>query len=160
MGAREGEILALDWDHVDFDANKITISGSLGRDGVVGPTKGKKTRVIPLFPEARRTLLELRLAQGQPESGPVFLNECGDRRSVATFQRAWQIARDRAGCSFTFHQATRHNFCSRCAQAGVPLNKVKEWAGHSSLAITERYLHVIEDEADNGRAAQAIVAAF
>lgn len=34
----------------------------------------------------------------------------------------------------------RHTCCSRLVQAGVDLETVREWAGHSSIAMTQRYL--------------------
>jgi integrase len=36
----------------------------------------------------------------------------------------------------------RHTFCSRLAQKGVPLQQIKELAGHKSLSVTLRYAHL------------------
>ena len=42
----------------------------------------------------------------------------------------------------------RHTFCSRLMAAGVPITDVKEYAGHSDLRTTSRYVHGIEGSSD------------
>jgi integrase len=44
----------------------------------------------------------------------------------------------------------RHTFCTHLAQAGVSLHEIKRLAGHSSIAVTEKYAHHLPDA---GRAA-------
>ena len=41
----------------------------------------------------------------------------------------------------------RHAFCSRLAQAGVPLATIAKLAGHESLTTTERYARHIPEGA-------------
>lgn len=50
-GARRGELLNLRWSDIDFDAKKITISGStavIGGERINGTTKSGRTRVIAI----------------------------------------------------------------------------------------------------------------
>jgi site-specific recombinase XerD len=42
---------------------------------------------------------------------------------------------------FVMH-ALRHTCASRLVNAGIDLYVVKEWLGHSSIQITERYAHL------------------
>jgi len=42
---------------------------------------------------------------------------------------------------FVLH-ALRHSCASRLVNAGIDLYVVKEWLGHSSIQITERYAHL------------------
>jgi len=44
--------------------------------------------------------------------------------------------------------AIRHTACSRLVQAGVSLYVVKELAGHSTIAVTERYSHLAPKNLD------------
>jgi site-specific recombinase XerD len=37
--------------------------------------------------------------------------------------------------------AMRHAFCSHLVRVGVSLKAIQDLAGHSSLAITNRYVH-------------------
>jgi integrase len=43
-----------------------------------------------------------------------------------------------------FH-TLRHTFASRLAMAGVPLYTIKEAMGHHTIAMTERYAHLMPD---------------
>ncbi|MCP4581090.1 MAG: tyrosine-type recombinase/integrase [candidate division Zixibacteria bacterium] len=43
--------------------------------------------------------------------------------------------------SITFH-SLRHTFCSILVMQGVDMFTIKELMGHSSLKVTERYLHL------------------
>jgi site-specific recombinase XerD len=39
----------------------------------------------------------------------------------------------------------RHTFCSHLAGQGAPAIAIKELAGHSSIAVTNRYMHTTKD---------------
>jgi integrase len=41
----------------------------------------------------------------------------------------------------TFH-TLRHTFASRLAQAGMPLNTIRELLGHGDMKVTMRYAHL------------------
>lgn len=49
----------------------------------------------------------------------------------------------------------RHTYASRLVQRGVPLPRVRDLLGHSSIATTERYAHLQPNEFDAVRAALA-----
>jgi integrase len=59
--------------------------------------------------------------------------------------KAWAWARVEIGLKddseFIIH-ALRHTCASRLVNAGVDLYVVKEWLGHSSIQVTERYAHL------------------
>jgi integrase len=46
VGAREGELLKIQWSQVDLDASVIRLTG--------GQTKGKKARSLPIYGEMER----------------------------------------------------------------------------------------------------------
>ena len=60
-------------------------------------------------------------------------------------ERAWNWVRKEMGygadSEFVLH-ALRHSCASRLVNAGIDLYVVKEWLGHSSIQITERYAHL------------------
>jgi integrase len=92
-----------------------------------GRTKSGKWRVVPLSEGARKALAGL----GRPR----LVDACDDTLSD------WFTADARAaGLPGTLHWL-RHTFCTHLAQSGVSAHDIMRLAGHSSIAVTERYMH-------------------
>ncbi|WP_248842809.1 tyrosine-type recombinase/integrase [Lysobacter antibioticus] len=53
----------------------------------------------------------------------------------------WNQAREKLGIDCRWHDL-RHTCASWLVQAGVPLHTVAEILGHSSMAVTKRYVHL------------------
>ena len=64
-------------------------------------------------------------------------------------ERAWKWVRAKMGFEgdeeFVIH-ALRHTCASKLVNAGVDLYVVKEWLGHSTIQVTERYAHLNPDK--------------
>jgi integrase len=137
---RKGEVVGLRWQDVDFQAGMLTISEQLRRNGKTATPKGNKPATIRLLEPARKVLLRRWFAAGQPATGSVF--DVPYTRLDAAFRRV----RNQAGLStdprpFEFHDL-RHTGVSRLAnKPGAVLVQVRDFARHSSLAITEQYMH-------------------
>lgn len=92
-----------------------------------GRTKSGKWRMVPLNAGARAALKRLgkdRLVEAHADTLGDWFDE--DRQAA------------KVGGSLHW---LRHTFCTALVQAGVPLNVVKNLAGHSSIKVTERYAH-------------------
>src|SRR5262249_4150299 len=126
-GLRQGELLALDMEYLDFTKKEITVVGTLGRDGRVGTPKNGKVRVVPMLPQAEAVLRELRGIWG-----PVLRNSLGERRAIKDVSRAFTEAHRKAGIEGggDFH-TLRHSFCSRLANNGTEITTVSRILGHS-----------------------------
>jgi len=128
-GLRRGELLALKWEDVDAKGKLVTVHGSGAKSG--------QTRHVPLNSEALAAFKRWQQQTGDAER--VFPFE-------TTFKSAWAELLARAKIErFRWHDL-RHHFASRLAQAGVPLNTVRELLGHGSLAMTLRYAHLAPDQ--------------
>lgn len=130
-GLRSDELWSLRWEDVDL------VRGWLW----VRPGKTGRGRRIPLTDRATSTLSSL------DRSGEfVFPNSHGGKMCARNFyNREFTPAVSRAGIvGLTFHDL-RHTFCSRLVMAGVPLNTVRELAGHRTLEMTLRYAHLAPD---------------
>lgn len=124
-GARLAELLALEWRDIDLDEGQMTI-----RRG-----KGHRYRVVPLHPELATALS---WARGKARrDAPVF---AFSRRTAARIVKAavatagleWNTDRVYApGPHSLRHSAIRHWLAS-----GIPVNRVAQWAGHSSPTVT------------------------
>lgn len=56
-------------------------------------------------------------------------------------EREWKMAREATGINCRFHDL-RHTCASWLVQAGVPLLTVRDFLGHSTVAVTQRYAHL------------------
>ncbi len=139
-GMRQGEILALRWRNVDFDAGTFTVEDS----------KSGEARRVPLHPALAD---DLRPRRGPPDDFVAAMpcrtrlhKETGaplppvrDPHSVSqAFRRA---ARAIGRPDLCFHSA-RHLHATRLLAAGASLPEVASQLGHKTLAIARRYAHV------------------
>lgn len=119
--------------------------------------KGGKSRTIPLdwdrgTLEVLRAWKDLRLAAGaKPDDPFIVCQRAGHGGKRMIRQRAWQrfrtCVKDLGAERLTqlsIHSG-RHTFCSHALMAGRTLVEVRDAAGHSSIATTNIYLHVLEN---------------
>ena len=129
-GLRRGEILRLRWAHIDFDNVVLTVQKS--------KTKAGQGRQVSLNSALRELLLVLH--EGATNEW-VFPSPKNPREHIGdvknSFRRPVKIS---AIPHITFHQL-RHTFCSRLADAGVPVAVIQDLAGHASIIMTRRYMH-------------------
>ena len=94
-------------------------------------TKSGKSREIPITKGARIALDKL------PKDGEHAM----PRMAPASLSRACIHDIRRAKLDGSLH-TLRHTFISQMVMAGVPLCTVQKLAGHSTVAVTERYSHL------------------
>lgn len=129
-GLRQGELLKLDWQHVNLERAILTVIDASAKSG--------KQRHIPLNDEALATLKAWRAQQ--TEHGIVFASADGGVR--VDVKTAWKkLLADAKIVNFRWHDM-RHHFASRLVMAGVDLNTVRELLGHADLTMTLRYAHL------------------
>lgn len=104
MGLRPGELFALEWPDIDFDAMRVHIARRLYRGKTALP-KSNKSGTIALTPPARDVLLGLPTRQ---DGNLVFRSKRGRRMSQPTLSGYWGKVTARAGLEFDFYLATKH----------------------------------------------------
>ncbi|NQU37759.1 MAG: site-specific tyrosine recombinase XerD [Actinobacteria bacterium] len=143
-GARISEVLALDLDDLDRQADMVVVRG-----------KGGKQRLVPVGRFALAAL-DAYLVRSRPEllAGAVtgsstpalFLNQRGRRLSR---QSAWLIIRAAAKTSGiampVSPHALRHSFATHLLDGGADVRVVQELLGHASVATTQIYTMVTVD---------------
>ncbi|UVT18541.1 MAG: site-specific integrase [Nitrospira sp.] len=129
-GMRQGEILNLQWQDVDFTRGTLMVMKS----------KNGTRRTIPLNSTVYELLAAKQAATGASR-GPVFKTPLGNTLQVRFLVREFCEARDRAGIpDFRFHDM-RHTFATRLVQRGIDLYKVQRLLGHKTGTMTQRYAH-------------------
>ena len=132
-GVRKSELLALNWDDIDFNRSAITI----------GSGKGRKFRQIPIHPKVK-TLLNLYLEQRLPLIDyALFVGEQGKRLNKNSFANILKMflvlsSLDKKGYSA---HSFRHSFASHLVEGGIDVFTVQELMGHSCLDSTRVYVN-------------------
>jgi len=140
-GIRRSEALALEWRDVDVRRSCLLVRES----------KNKRPRQVELTSAAIaafRWLEERRVAT--PMKGPDLVwSEWAGRLPTAVSSRFKTVATRAGFASLRLHDL-RHAFCSRLAQAGVPLPTIAALAGHTSFLTTQRYASHLPTGATRG----------
>jgi integrase len=115
-------------------------------------TKTNEPRVVPVTARLRSILEARRVGPDGREQGPdayVFGNAFGER--VGRIYMAWRATCRRAGIEDLHFHDLRHEFISRMLEAGVPIHKVRDWAGHRNIATTGIYANTTQAHLDEAR---------
>ena len=139
-GLRAEELIALDVEAIDFDAESVRVEG-----------KGQKTRIVPTGEPSLRAL-ERWIVTGRPtlhtgESRALFLSKSGRRLSTSDVRRrlrTWSrlAAPDTPALSGTHPHALRHSFATHLLEGGADLRAIQELLGHASISTTQVYTRV------------------
>ena len=116
-GCRIAEANALTWADVDFEKNRLTVTGG------AGGTKNYEYRTVPLTTALRDLLLRLRHERG-PQPSDTISQIDSAKRCLATACR-------RLGYLHFTHHSMRHLFATACIESGVDIPTVSRWLGHS-----------------------------
>ncbi len=137
-GLRQGELLGLQWEDVDLKNGRIVVRHSIVRGRMKG-TKSRRVREVPLGDDARAELVRHRHLRGRF----VFCDLDGNHLTPGACKWPLYTACDGAnlGRRIGWH-VLRHSFCSQLAMRGAAPSTIQKLAGHATLAMTERYMHL------------------
>ena len=149
-GMREGEVLGLTWDCIDFANNIITVKQQLQKERrssgayIIVQTKNSKARyltVAPLVMNILRTVKE-RQEQWKDKSGIwydrnlVFTNEVGQNVSAQTVYTHFKKLAAKAGVPHARFHDLRHSYAVAALRSGDDIKTVQENLGHHTAAFT------------------------
>lgn len=151
-GIRRGECCGLQWEHVDFENNTITIADNLCYTPAAGvyldTPKNGKTRTIDVDPSVIELLRELRAEQAQKaissfvftkDGSPEPMHPQSPTKYLARFSRRYNIP--------DLHpHKLRHSFASVAITSGADIASVSEKLGHSDKSVTLRMYTHADDE--------------
>lgn len=174
-GLRIGEVLALVWSDIDFDAMTVSVSRLITQGKVTTPKTPSSTRTI-FFGEALKKILKEEyerqtanrlkyeefytvywIENGLLKSAYLrdaaydqirFVNvrENGRRISYDTLKECFKTITEKTGLEFTSHDI-RHSHATLLLEANSPIKAVQERLGHSDVkTLLEIYAHVTENQ--------------
>lgn len=139
---RIGELVALDWEHIEFFERKLHVTRHLTPLGLRDGTKTGEdvTRSIDLPVWVLELLMGWYAATG-PE-GPIFVNTRGKRLSIDIVERKFRVIRASVGLDTMHLHDARHMALTRYArQPGVTLADFMAFGGHKSVSVAMGYQH-------------------
>ncbi len=159
-GMREGELLGLTWDCVNFKRGTISIYRQLvqtrtgGRKFSLGSTKNTKGRTIQPGVEVMKLLETIRSEQDKQravagaawkEEGFVFTNELGEHYTHAAVYCAFKKVVRKIGLPKARFHDLRHTYATSAIYAKVDIKTISENLGHATVAFTlDKYADVIQ----------------
>jgi integrase len=172
-GMRQGELLGLRWDDIDWEQGRAQVRHTLqwlagASWSLDEPKTGHSRRSIRLPATATQTLKahrrhqnEQRLAVGAAwdDHDLIFCNGLGRPLEKSNlWQRSFTPLLQRAGLwrpgepRIRFHDL-RHTYATLALRDGVPVKVVSETLGHASITLTlDTYSHVLPDMQDDAAA--------
>ncbi len=143
-GLRAEELVGLDLEALDFDAELVRVEG-----------KGGKTRLVPLGEPAQAALRgyldrarPALVSAGQDDAAhPLFVSKSGRRLSTSDVRRrltgwARQAGAGSPGLAQAHPHALRHSFATHLLEGGADLRSIQELLGHATISTTQVYTRV------------------
>jgi integrase len=167
-GLRLSEALSLRWSEVDFNKGRVSIVNQPETD-ILPPfePKDKESRTVPLPEDTLNLLLQLHEQAPEKVQYVVLTRERYEKilakwKECRKTNRPWRnsyFARNvlrnfrerlhRAEIKAGNNKLTIHTLRKACTQNwanDLPMNVVKEFAGHSSIVTTQRFYSKVTDE--------------
>lgn len=137
-GLRISELVSLRMDELNLDLGFVRTQG-----------KGKKERLVPTGRVAQ-AIMRRYLADSRPQflkgktSEYCFLSREGEPMTRQAFWKTIKKYADLAGIRKTISpHKLRHSFATHLIERGADLRAVQEMLGHSDIATTQIYTHVL-----------------
>lgn len=160
-GLRQGEVLGLTWDCVDFDNGTLLVNKQMQLHQEQGikayqlvPTKNSKSRTITAAPSVMSLLRRRRAIQAQQhlEAGPlwqdsdlVFTDELGRHLTKSSVYRSFKKIVAAIGRPDTRFHDLRHSYAVAAIRSGDDIKTVQGNLGHATAAFTlDVYGHVTD----------------
>lgn len=148
-GLRRGELLALQWDDLDFKTGTLTVNKQVyevkGRLQVSIPKTRASIRRLVLPPGVVEVLRQYRETVDSRWMFPSPVKEDMPMTPGAV-RRRLQIILERAGCKRIRFHDLRHTFATLSLESGMDVKTLSAMLGHVSAATTlDIYTHVTGD---------------
>lgn len=158
-GMRQGELLGLTWDCINFERGTIRLYRQLqaikrkGEQYAFGSLKNGQARTIEPAPAVMDVLRKVKAQQLEWQQqcgdvwdnpqGLVFTNEVGDHLCHFTVFKHFKKAVEGIGLKEVRFHDLRHTFAVLSLENGADMKTVSAMMGHATVAFTmDKYAHV------------------
>jgi integrase len=141
-GLRIGEVCAITWDRIDFDAGSVQAGGMVvrvrgrGLEIKTDETSKAKPRILRL-PSWAVEMLRLRAGHFLRSSDPVFPAPLGGLRDPSNTQADLRQAFEAAGFEWVTSHVLRKTVATVLDQAGFTARVIADQLGHSKPSMTQ-----------------------
>lgn len=145
-GIRNGELIALKWEDIDFENEKIIIKANVSL-GKITTTKTNRIRVVDMLPPTKEAL---RILKENYHFGEFVLTSKHTKRrytsSSALVKRFKDYLKANDFKELKFYW-TRHIFATLCLSKDIPIDWISKTLGHSKINTTlSFYATYVEDK--------------
>ena len=152
-GMRRGELLALQWDDINFTTGEVKISRQVqsvkGKLHISQPKTKSSVRSIILPPALLEVLREYRQSVNSRWLFPSPVKEDVPRDPTSCRKRLSKIL-EHAGCKHVRFHDLRHTFATHAIQYGMDVKTLAATIGHASVETTLNiYSHVTDEMQKN-----------
>ena len=139
-GIRVTELISLNIDDINLEA------------GVVRCGSGSKTRLIPLYPAAVKSVSDyISLVRdyliATDDEKALFVNMSGERMSRQGFWKVIKFYREKAHIEKQITPHTlRHSFAAHLLENGADLHSLQEMMGHADISSTQIYTQLVKKQ--------------
>lgn len=136
-GMRKGEILALQWNDINFENHLISVTKSVCHDGDKPIIKQPKTEAGNRFVPLLKQLEEILLTQPEHKPTDYIISDDGGKTPLTNrrFETHWSHYKQSTGINCTAHQL-RHSMATICNEAGLGAKEIQTIIGHADINTT------------------------
>ena len=140
-GLRQGELIALRWSDVDWQAARIRVRRNFTRQAFGTPKSKRSSRSVPMADRVAGELeRHFKRSAFDAEEDLVFCHpHTGHPLDASRLRRRYKQALKSAALRPVRFHDLRHTFGTHCAAAGVPMRTLQEWMGHRDIKTTLIY---------------------
>lgn len=166
-GLRIGEVLGLQWQDIDYSANKLYVRRTVNRLQCIDQTSdsGRRTEIVIGKPKSRKSIRDIPFNESFEETIKIY--ERSSRMKVIhikptdfvvtvnhnkptepkVMQECFQRVCECAGIKDATFHSLRHTFATRAIEKGVDVKTLSVLLGHADVSTTlNRYAHVLDEQ--------------
>ena len=153
-GLREGELLALGWEHINLEEKTLKVERSVKEIYIYEDENKRHIETVFQVPKTLtsfRTIpipesIIFRLKQVSNKNGLLFHDKENNPLKAKNVSYKWRKILEECNIPHKKFHSIRHTYASTLLKNGVDIQTVAELMGHSAIAITQIYLHSTKEQ--------------